>query len=224
MPVIFVLERIRQNAQSSSANIRGMTGPDSTPVNAPSEPEKDRRLTWRVALAGATIGLVGIVLGGIIAAASSYYTTRVQVRSQALQSRAEFLRTQEQMAYSRFAGDEAVKRTFFIRCQLRIAQPSFSATQSDLTKLQTATDDVRNVMVTDASAVDFVGSLQASTVAWNIWSDFKGMINDCTSGSAAHIAGVSPDPGAAKALLEAIDQERRDLSKFLAAGRQDLQG
>ncbi len=215
--------QIGQNTPLSSANIRGMTGPDSTPVNALSEPEKDRRLTWRVALAGAAIGLVGIVLGGIIAAASSYYTTRVQVSSQAMQARAEFLRTQEQAAYSRFAGDEATKRTFFIRCQLRISQPSFSATQSDIAKLQTATDEVRNVMVTDASAVDFVGSSEASSVAWNIWSKFKIMINLCISGSDAHISGVSPDPGAAKALLKAIDQERKDLSKFLAAGRQDLQ-
>lgn len=162
------------------------------------------------------------MVGGVIAATSSYYTTKVQVQSQAMQARQEFLRSQQQATYSKFAGDEAVNRTFFVRCRARLAQPDFTASRSDVTSLEQTTDTIRNLIAADAGSIYFVGSSAASTIGFEIFVDFKEMIGDCISGTQDHLEGSSPNPDDPKVLSKAISHERGDLSRFLIAGRRDL--
>jgi hypothetical protein len=208
--------------RSRVPSICAMADTSSTPSRASSESENDRRPNRRVGLFGATIGLIGIVVGGVIAAASSYYTTKVQVHSQAVQARQEFLRSQQQATYSKFAGDEAVNRTFFVRCRSRLAQPDFTASESDVTALEQATDNIRNLIAADAGTVYFVGSAETSTIGFDIFTDFKEMIGYCISGTKDHLEGSSPNPDDPKVLSAAISHERDDLARFLIAGRRDL--
>jgi hypothetical protein len=180
------------------------------------------RFASNAALFGALFGLLGIVVGGVIAAASSYYTTKVQVDSQAAQSRQQFLRTEQQAAYSKLAGDEAVNRTVFIRCSSRLQQPDYSIDESGYASLQDQMESVRNEVVADAARVYVVGSAQTSNLAFKIFSDFKVMIARCVAGAAHRLQGADGSADDAHTLDVAISAERRDLSLFLIAGRNDL--
>lgn len=75
------------------------------PTRPPATESVDTRATNRVTKTVAWIAVAGVLLGGLVAAASSYMTARIQVSSQSEQATNEFRRTQSRDAYVKILSD-----------------------------------------------------------------------------------------------------------------------
>jgi hypothetical protein len=136
--------------------------------------EKQQRSAWKLGL----LASGAVVLGGLIAAGSSYFTARVQVHSQAQQARQEFLRSQREAFYAKIASDHTAFIKKIAECDPPPAPSGKVSAQYVQTQISSL-DELINAINADAGNVVIVGSRQVIDSAGIIIDDDSTMREDC---------------------------------------------
>lgn len=192
----------------------------------PSDPEKvkDRVITLRVAL----LGLVAVLLSGLIGAAAAFLTARVQIDSQAKQDRLDFLRGQQQAAYTKLASDEQLKVGYFLDCAANaVLLARTSVTPKMLSEAHSTSEALADLIAGDAVAVQFVGSQRTAKAAESLASDFRDLATGCYEITGTRLPGLLDNKQTVTVesdMEAAIKKELADYAIFVGLGRADLQG
>lgn len=130
-----------------------MSGPAS--VQPDPDKERDRSITWRVAM----VGLVGVLLAGMIGGGSAYLTAQAQSHSQAKTDQASFLRQQKQVAYSKFVADTRAALDHVADCfGATVALTAVAASNAAMATSASQLD-------VDAGNIELIGSAEAVDAA-----------------------------------------------------------
>lgn len=187
------------------------------------ESERDRRLTHRAMW----LALVGVVVGGAIAAGASLLTAHIQVNNQNAESRRDFLRTQRQAAYGRLVADEQSHRRTLQLCRADLSIGT-SLRRSQFDSMRKSLDAYQGTIASDVANVEVIASDGVFVLAQRLAVDLELVIDDCEVELGLRLAGLKPSNPQVKDLLkhagDNLSDESSDFGTFLVLSRQDLRG